>query len=74
MIYNSKEEQNFVDAAIENKTYCIDRSYRNVAPYAARHDGYNFLALGVTDRNTDRVIVRALYRKMKEEEEHNEKY
>tara|TARA_R100000656_G_C3900519_1_gene118680 strand:+ start:117 stop:377 length:261 start_codon:yes stop_codon:yes gene_type:complete len=72
MDYASTNERQFIDDAIVNGTYKIDHSYKSVSRYDNRNKGFNFLALGVTSRNSDRFILRALYRYEQKREENRQ--
>jgi hypothetical protein len=67
MKYLSEHEKQFVNDAVKSETYRIDHTYKTVSPWDKRQHGYNFHALGVTSKNSDRYIVRAFYRKERQQ-------
>ena len=66
MKYSSEQEKQFVDDAIKNDTYRIDYAYQNIYLFDASQGAYlfdaSFYGLGVTRKNSERFILRALYR------------
>ena len=66
MKYASKQEKQFVNDAIEHDTYRIDYAFGQVLKLSIdglsyMHD-FSFYGLGVTNKNSERFIIRALYR------------
>ena len=74
MKYASEQEKQFVDDAIKNGTYRIDYAYRNI--YFLSENAYlfdaSFCGLDVSSKNSERFIIRALYRKKQKGEEQNQ--
>lgn len=64
MNYSSADEKKFVDAAITAGTYRIDYSYEKVLKLdgSSYHFESTFNRLGVTGKNGERFIIRAIYR------------
>ena len=64
MNYISQREKQFVDEAIKNSTYRIDYATQSI--YILRNGAYlfdaSFFGLSVTSKNSERFIVRAIYR------------
>jgi len=66
MKYASAQEKQFVNDAIKKGTYRIDYAFGQVLKLSIdglsyMHD-FSFYGLGVTSKNSERFIIRALYR------------
>jgi hypothetical protein len=66
MKYSSEQEKQFVDDAIKSNTYRIDSACKTIFKLNAAGNAYvfenTFWALKVHCKNTDRFIIRAIYR------------
>jgi len=66
MKYSSEQEKRFVDNAIKSNTYRIDSACKTIFKLNAAGNAYvfenTFWALNVHCKNSDRFIIRAIYR------------
>ena len=66
MKYSSEQEKQFVDDAIKNRIYRIDYAFGEVFKLNESREGYeadaSFWGLGVSKENSERFIIRAIYR------------
>ena len=64
MKYASEQEKKFIDDAIANSTYRIDYAYQHI--YSLYEGAYlfesSFRNVGAAVKNTERFIIRAIYR------------
>ena len=66
MKYESKKEKELVGEAIKNDTFRIDYAYETIYEYSEEQNGYlkiyDFFCLGVSKSNTEKFIIRSVYR------------